>query len=177
MDRATPWLLKALHNLSFTPFLEAIMQDYEVLPRQIVSKEHHIITCFPQICARHWVQCTVELFWHLFTIRDLPPKFGWSFMMIQSRGLSSSILNLPENNKGWKNRFFSVLYEWELPVPNVCTSQYYRHSYIEASEFSKRCTEAIYSEFYEYPIFWLVEDYVATDLEGPNYNMLEKIIP
>lgn len=111
--------IKAPLSFPFSPFLLVFLEHYKVLPGQVGRNAHRIIACFSQIYARHNVSYTMELFNFIFTIWHIPLKHGGGFLMAQSRGHFYSIPDLPDNNKGWKNRIISIKYTWELPVPRA----------------------------------------------------------
>lgn len=68
--------LKAPLTFPFQPFLLGFMKYYGVLPGQISPNAHRTLACFPQICGRHGLPVTLELFWFLFSVWPLSPKHG-----------------------------------------------------------------------------------------------------
>lgn len=73
--------IKVPLTFPFSPFLLSFLKHYRVLPRQIGPNAHSIIACFPQICARHNVPCTIELFNFIFAVRHIPVKHEGGFLM------------------------------------------------------------------------------------------------
>lgn len=74
--------LKAPLTFPFHPFLLGFMKYYGVLPRQISPNRHRILACFPQICGRHGLPVTMELFRYIFSIRPISPKHGGGVLCV-----------------------------------------------------------------------------------------------
>nr|GMD96988.1 Bromodomain adjacent to zinc finger domain 1A [Ipomoea batatas] len=54
--------LKVGLRIPFDPFLVDFVNYYGIVPAQIAPNAHRILACYPQICKRHQVPCTLELF-------------------------------------------------------------------------------------------------------------------
>nr|GMC71101.1 serine/arginine repetitive matrix protein 2-like [Ipomoea batatas] len=164
------------------PFLFPIRSN--LLPPNLLRPPGNIIgsspvkfACFPQICARHGVPCTIELFNFIFAVRHIPVKHGGGFLMAQSRGHFCSIPDLSDNNKGWKNRIVSVKYPWKLPVPRVWSEHYTKHKYPVDTRALKNAVVKISAESYEYWVFRSPKTVKAAHLEPPDYSQPEKYVP
>ncbi|XP_031106713.1 uncharacterized protein LOC116011299 [Ipomoea triloba] len=51
--------LKAGLRIPFDPFLVDFVNYYGIVPGQIAPNAHRILACYPQICKRHQVPCTL----------------------------------------------------------------------------------------------------------------------
>nr|GMC69485.1 uncharacterized protein LOC109159151 [Ipomoea batatas] len=93
------------------------MNYYGIVPSQVAPNGHRILACFPQICARHQVPCTIDLFNFLHLCKDygeeLPPQLRDHS---KSRVVCwKSFRCLPDNNqiKDAVEKISSECYSWD----------------------------------------------------------------
>lgn len=117
--------LKADMHFQFNGFMLWFCNFYGVLSAQITPNAHRILSCFPQICGRHQLPSSIKLFNYLHTVKLGGKKVGSDYVMVQCRQSVSKIDDLPNNNKGWKIKYFKVLLSDHFPpqmrmVLSVC---------------------------------------------------------
>ncbi|XP_019162753.1 PREDICTED: uncharacterized protein LOC109159160 [Ipomoea nil] len=162
----------------FPAILTAFLGYYRVVPAQICPNSHRILACFTQICARHQVACSMELFNYIYQVKVLSPNYGGGFFMMQSREGRCTIAGLPGNNKGWKNRIFSVKYDpWILPVDRVWSTHFRKQVVPEETPLLREAVMRTSSEVHEYRIFRTAESLAAARLPDPVYDLKEKYKP
>lgn len=86
-------------------------------------------------------------------------------------GYHCSLINFPDNNKGWKDQIFSIKYIWMMLVPRVWSVQFAKHVYPVKTRALNNASTKISSEFYNYYIFRTPEEYVATQLQVLKFDM------
>nr|GME15770.1 uncharacterized protein LOC109159160 [Ipomoea batatas] len=91
--------LKAGMRIPLDPFLVGFVNYYGIVPSQVTPNGHRILACFPQICARHQVPCTIDLFNFLHLVKTMGKNCHPSFVIIQCRGLFGKVSGLPDNNQ------------------------------------------------------------------------------
>nr|GMC47028.1 uncharacterized protein LOC109159167 [Ipomoea batatas] len=91
--------LKAGMRIPLDPFLVDFVNYYVIVPSQVTPNGHRILACFPQICARHLVPCTIDLFNFLHLVKTMGKNCHPSFVIIQCRGLFGKVSGLPDNNR------------------------------------------------------------------------------
>ncbi|XP_019162740.1 PREDICTED: uncharacterized protein LOC109159151 [Ipomoea nil] len=154
--------LMAPIEFPFPAILTAFLGYYRVVPAQICPNAHRILACFTQICAQHQVACSMELFNYIY----------------QSREGRCTISGLPRNNKGWKNRIFSVKYDpWILPVDRVWSTHFRKQVVPDETPLLREAVMRTSSEVHEYKIFRTAESLAAARLPELVYELREKYKP
>jgi hypothetical protein len=120
----------------------------------------------------------MELFNYIYQVKVLSGNYGGGFLMIQSREGRCPISGLPGNNKGWKNRIFSVKYDpWILPVDRVWSTHFRKQVVPDETPFLRDAVRRTSSEVHEYKIFRTAESLTAARLPDPVYDLAEKYKP
>ncbi|XP_019162764.1 PREDICTED: uncharacterized protein LOC109159167 [Ipomoea nil] len=170
--------LMAPIEFPFLAILTAFLGYYRVVPAQICPNAHRILACFTQICAQHQVACSMELFNYIYQVKVLSGNYGGGFLMMQSREGRCTISGLPGNNKGWKNRIFSVKYDpWILPVDRVWSTHFRKQVIPDETPLLREAVMRTSSEVHEYKIFRTAESLAAARLPEPVYELREKYKP
>nr|GMC66715.1 predicted protein [Ipomoea batatas] len=150
--------LKAGMRIPLDPFLVDFVNYYGIVPSQVTPNGHRILACFPQICARHQVPCTIDLFNFLHLVKTMGKNCHPSFVIIQCRGLFGKVSGLPDNNHGvpFKN-------EWSRRMRKCVLSP-------ETLEI-KDAVEKISSECYSWDNYHSPEALAAAHLPPSMYGI------
>nr|GMD79949.1 predicted protein [Ipomoea batatas] len=156
--------LKAGMRIPLDPFLVDFVNYYGIVPSQVTPNGHRILACFPQICARHQVPCTIDLFNFLHLVKTMGKNCHPSFVIIQCRRLFGKVSGLPDNNHGvpFKNEWSRRMRKCVLPP--------------ETLEI-KDAVEKISSECYSWDNYHSPEALAAAHLPPPMYGVQRQVVP
>lgn len=66
---------------------------------------------------------SIKLFSYFYTVKLEGKQVGGDYVIVQCRQSVGKIDGLPDNNKGWKNKYFKVLLNDPFPFEREWTSQ------------------------------------------------------
>nr|GMD89964.1 uncharacterized protein LOC109159167 [Ipomoea batatas] len=162
--------LKAGLRIPFDPFLVDFVNYYGIVPGQIAPNAHRILACYPQICKRHQVPCTLELFNFLHLVKCMGKKHRNGFVIIQCRGTAGKVSDLPDNNRRWKEKFLRVRLDGDLPFKNEWSRRMRKCVVPPETPDIHIAVEKIKSECYSWEIYHSAEALDAARLPAPTYE-------
>nr|GME07790.1 uncharacterized protein LOC109159160 [Ipomoea batatas] len=162
--------LKAGLRIPFDPFLVNFVNYYGIVPGQIAPNAHRILACYPQICKRHQVPCTLELFNFLHLVKCMGKNHRSGFVIIQSRGAAGKVSDLPDNNRRWKEKFLRVRLDGDLPFKNEWSRRMRKCVVPPETPEIRIAVEKIKSECYSWEIYHSAEAFDAAQLPAPTYG-------
>nr|GMD19473.1 uncharacterized protein LOC109159160 [Ipomoea batatas] len=162
--------LKAGLRIPFDPFLVDFVNYYGIVPGQIAPNAHRILACYPQICKRHQVPCTLELFNFLHLVKCMGKNHRSGFVIIQSRGTAGKVSDLPDNNRRWKEKFLRVRLDGDLPFKNEWSRRMRKCVVPPETPEIRIAVEKIKSECYSWEIYHSAEAFGAAQLPAPTYG-------
>nr|GME10909.1 uncharacterized protein LOC109159167 [Ipomoea batatas] len=162
--------LKAGLRIPFDPFLVDFVNYYGIVPGQIAPNAHRILACYPQICKRHQVPCTLELFNFLHLVKCMGKNHRSGFVIIQSRGAAGKVSDLPDNNRRWKEKFLRVRLDGDLPFKNEWSRRMRKCVVPPKTPEIRIAVEKIKSECYSWEIYHSAEAFDAAQLPAPTYG-------
>nr|GMD89205.1 uncharacterized protein LOC109159167 [Ipomoea batatas] len=169
--------LKAGMRIPLDPFLVDFMNYYGIVPSQVAPNGHRILACFPQICARHQVPCTIDLFNFLHLVKTMGKNCHPSFVIIQSRGLSGKVSGLPDNNRKWRGKFLRVFLKDGVPFKNEWSHRMRKCVPPPETLEIKDAVEKILSECYSWDNYHSPEALAAAHLPPPMYGVQRQVVP
>nr|GMD73374.1 Bromodomain adjacent to zinc finger domain 1A [Ipomoea batatas] len=169
--------LKAGMRIPLDPFLVDFMNYYGIVPSQVAPNGHRILACFPQICARHQVPCTIDLFNFLHLVKTMGKNCHPSFVIIQSRGLFGKVSGLPDNNRKWRGKFLRVFLKDGVPFKNEWSHRMRKCVPPPETLEIKDAVEKILSECYSWDNYHSPEALAAAHLPPPMYGVQRQVIP
>nr|GMD73321.1 uncharacterized protein LOC109159167 [Ipomoea batatas] len=162
--------LKAGLRIPFDPFLVDFVNYYGIVPGQIAPNAHRILACYPQICKRHQVPCTLELFNFLHLVKCMGKNHRSGFVIIQCRGTAGKVSDLPDNNRRWKEKFLRVRLDGDLPFKNEWSRRMRKCVVLPETPEIRIAVEKIKSECYSWEIYHSAEAFDAAQLPAPTYG-------
>nr|GME09409.1 uncharacterized protein LOC109159167 [Ipomoea batatas] len=162
--------LKAGLRIPFDPFLVDFVNYYGIVPGQIAPNVHRILACYPQICKRHQVPCTLELFNFLHLVKCMGKNHRSGFVIIQCRGTAGKVSDLPDNNRRWKEKFLRVRLDGDLPFKNEWSHRMRKCVVPPETPEIHIAVEKIKSECYSWEIYHSAEAFDAARLPAPTYG-------
>ncbi|XP_031121978.1 uncharacterized protein LOC116025055 [Ipomoea triloba] len=162
--------LKAGLRIPFDPFLVDFVNYYGIVPGQIAPNAHRILACYPQICRRHQVPCTLELFNFLHLVKCMGKNHRNGFVIIQCRGTAGKVSDLPDNNRRWKEKFLRVRLDGDLPFKNEWSRRMRKCVVPPETPEIHIAVEKIKSECYSWEIYHSAEAFDAARLPAPIYG-------
>nr|GLL21859.1 uncharacterized protein LOC109159160 [Ipomoea trifida] len=162
--------LKAGLRIPFDPFLVDFVNYYGIVPGQIAPNAHRILACYPQICKRHQVPCTLELFNFLHLVKCMGKNHRSGFVIIQCRGTAGKVSDLPDNNRRWKEKFLWVRLDGDLPFKNEWSRRMRKCVVPPETPEIHIAVEKIKSECYSWEIYHSAEAFDAAQLPAPTYG-------
>nr|GMD28893.1 uncharacterized protein LOC109159160 [Ipomoea batatas] len=169
--------LKAGMRIPLDHFLVDFMNYYGIVPSQVAPNGHRILACFPQICARHQVPCTIDLFNFLHLVKTMGKNCHPSFVIIQSRGLFGKVSGLPDNNRKWRGKFLRVFLKDGVPFKNEWSHRMRKCVPPPETLEIKDAVEKISSEFYSWDNYHSPEALAAAHLPPPMYGVQRQVVP
>nr|GMD47888.1 uncharacterized protein LOC109159160 [Ipomoea batatas] len=169
--------LKAGMRIPLDPFLVDFMNYYGIVPSQVAPNGHRILACFPQICARHQVPCTIDLFNFLHLVKTMGKNYHPSFVIIQCRGLFGKVSGLPDNNRKWRGKFLRVFLKDGVPFKNEWSRRMRKCVLPPETLEIKDAVEKISSECYSWDNYHSPEALAATHLPPPMYGVQRQVVP
>nr|GMC95287.1 Bromodomain adjacent to zinc finger domain 1A [Ipomoea batatas] len=169
--------LKAGMRIPLDPFLVDFMNYYGIVPSQVAPNGHRILACFPQICARHQVPCTIDLFNFLHLVKTMGKNCHPSFVIIQSRGLFGKVSGLPDNNRKWRGKFLRVFLKDGVPFKNEWSHRMRKCVPPPETLEIKDVVEKILSECYSWDNYHSPEALAAAHLPPPMYGVQRQVVP
>nr|GMD55182.1 uncharacterized protein LOC109159167 [Ipomoea batatas] len=162
--------LKAGLRIPFDPFLVDFVNYYSIVPGQIAPNAHRILACYPQICKRHQVPCTLELFNFLHLVKCMGKNHRSGFVIIQCRGTAGKVSDLPDNNRRWKEKFLRVRLDGDLPFKNEWSRRMRKCVVPPDTPEIHTAVEKIKSECYSWEIYYSAEAFDAAQLPALTYG-------
>nr|GMC82369.1 uncharacterized protein LOC109159160 [Ipomoea batatas] len=169
--------LKAGMRIPLDHFLVDFMNYYGIVPSQVAPNGHRILACFPQICARHQVPCTIDLFNFLHLVKTMGKNCHLSFVIIQSRGLFGKVSGLPDNNRKWRGKFLRVFLKDGVPFKNEWSHRMRKCVPPPETLEIKDAVEKISSECYSWDNYHSPEALAAAHLPPPMYGVQRQVVP
>nr|GMC56390.1 uncharacterized protein LOC109159160 [Ipomoea batatas] len=169
--------LKAGMRIPLDHFLVDFMNYYGIVPSQVAPNGHRILACFPQICARHQVPCTIDLFNFLHLVKTMGKNCHPSFVIIQSRGLFGKVSGLPDNNRKWRGKFLRVFLKDGVPFKNEWSHRMRKCVPPPETLEIKDAVEKISSECYSWDNYHSPEALAAAHLPPPMYGVQRQVVP
>nr|GMC73676.1 Bromodomain adjacent to zinc finger domain 1A [Ipomoea batatas] len=169
--------LKAGMRIPLDPFLVDFVNYYGIVPSQVTPNGHRILACFPQICARHQVPCTIDLFNFLHLVKTMGKNFHPSFVIIQCRGLFGKVSGLPDNNRKWRGKFLRVFLKDGVPFKNEWSRRMRKCVLPPETLEIKDAVEKISSECYSWDNYHSPEALAAAHLPPPMYGIQRQVVP
>nr|GMD76348.1 uncharacterized protein LOC109159160 [Ipomoea batatas] len=169
--------LKAGMRIPLDPFLVDFVNYYGIVPSQVTPNGHRILACFPQICARHQVPCTIDLFNFLHLVKTMGKNCHPSFVIIQCRGLFGKISGLPDNNRKWRGKFLRVFLKDGVPFKNEWSRRMRKCVLPPETLEIKDAVEKISSECYSWDNYHSPEALAAAHLPPPMYGIQRQVVP
>nr|GME10141.1 uncharacterized protein LOC109159167 [Ipomoea batatas] len=169
--------LKAGMRIPLDPFLVDFMNYYGIVPSQVAPNGHRILACFPQICARHQVPCTIDLFNFLHLVKTMGKNYHPSFVIIQCRGLFGKVFGLPDNNRKWRGKFLRVFLKEGVPFKNEWSRRMRKCVLPPETLEIKDAVEKISSECYSWDNYHSPEALAAAHLPPPMYGVQRQVVP
>nr|GMC94252.1 Bromodomain adjacent to zinc finger domain 1A [Ipomoea batatas] len=169
--------LKAGMRIPLDHFLVDFMNYYGIVPSQVAPNGHRILACFPQICARHQVPCTIDLFNFLHLVKTMGKNCHPSFVIIQSRGLFGKVSGLPDNNRKWRGKFLRVFLKDGVPFKNEWSHRMRKCVPPPETLEIKDAVEKISSECYSWDNYHSPEALAAAHLPPPMYRVQRQVVP
>nr|GMD83357.1 uncharacterized protein LOC109159167 [Ipomoea batatas] len=169
--------LKAGMRIPLDHFLVDFMNYYGIVPSQVAPNGHRILACFPQICARHQVPCTIDLFNFLHLVKTMGKNCHPSFVIIQSRGLFGKVSGLPDNNRKWRGKFLRVFLKDGVPFKNEWSHRMRKCVPPPETLEIKDAVEKISSECYSWDNYHSPEALAAVHLPPPMYGVQRHVVP
>nr|GME18814.1 uncharacterized protein LOC109159167 [Ipomoea batatas] len=169
--------LKAGMRIPLDRFLVDFMNYYGIVPSQVAPNGHRILACFPQICARHQVPCTIDLFNFLHLVKTMGKNCHPSFVIIQSRGLFGKVSGLPDNNRKWRGKFLRVFLKDGVPFKNEWSHRMRKCVPPPETLEIKDAVEKISSECYSWDNYHSPEALAAAHLPPPMYGVQRQVVP
>lgn len=168
--------LKGGLRFPLDPFFVKFVNYYGIVPGQIAPDGHRILACFQQICRRHHVPCTVELFNFLHLVKPMGKNNGSDFIMIQSPGVIGKISDLPDNHRRWRNKFLRVRLDDEPPFTNVWSEQMRKCVSPRETSLIRTAMQRISSESYTWENFNSPNALKSARLPPPSYEATDQNI-
>nr|GMD79583.1 uncharacterized protein LOC109159160 [Ipomoea batatas] len=162
--------LKAGLRIPFDPFLVDFVNYYGIVPGQIAPNAHRILACYPQICKRHQVPCTLKLFNFLHLVKCTGKNHRSGFVIIQCRGTAGKVSDLPDNNRRWKEKFLRVRLDGDLPFKNEWSRRMRKCVVPPETPEIHIAVEKIKSECYSWEIYHSAEAFDAAQLPALTYG-------
>nr|GMD66705.1 Bromodomain adjacent to zinc finger domain 1A [Ipomoea batatas] len=169
--------LKAGMRIPLDHFLVDFMNYYGIVPSQVAPNGHRILACFPQICARHQVPCTIDLFNFLHLVKTMGKNCHPSFVIIQSRGLFGKVSGLPDNNRKWRGKFLRVFLKDGVPFKNEWSHRMRKCVPPPETLEIKDAVEKISSECYSWDNYHSPKALAAAHLPPPMYGVQRQVVP
>nr|GMD33341.1 uncharacterized protein LOC109159167 [Ipomoea batatas] len=169
--------LKAGMRIPLDPFLVDFVNYYGIVPSQVTPNGHRILACFPQICARHQVPCTIDLFNFLHLVKTMGKNCHPSFVIIQCRGLFGKVSGLPDNNRKWRGKFLRVFLKDGVPFKNEWSRRMRKCVLPPETLEIKDAVEKISSECYSWDNYHSPEALAAAHLPPPMYGIQRQVVP
>nr|GME21362.1 uncharacterized protein LOC109159160 [Ipomoea batatas] len=169
--------LKAGMRIPLDRFLVDFMNYYGIVSSQVAPNGHRILACFPQICARHQVPCTIDLFNFLHLVKTMGKNCHPSFVIIQSRGLFGKVSGLPDNNRKWRGKFLRVFLKDGVPFKNEWSHRMRKCVPPPETLEIKDAVEKISSECYSWDNYHSPEALAAAHLPPPMYGAQRQVVP
>ncbi|XP_031124350.1 uncharacterized protein LOC116027063 [Ipomoea triloba] len=169
--------LKAGMRIPLDPFLVDFVNYYGIVPSQVAPNGHRILACFPQICARHQVPCTIDLFNFLHLVKTMGKNCHPSFVIIQCRGLFGKVSGLPDNNRKWRGKFLRVFLKDGVPFKNEWSRRMRKCVLPPETLEIKDAVEKISSECYSWDNYHSPEALAAAHLPPPMYGVQRQVVP
>nr|GMC80715.1 Bromodomain adjacent to zinc finger domain 1A [Ipomoea batatas] len=169
--------LKAGMRIPLDPFLVDFVNYYGIVPSQVAPNGHRILACFPQICARHQVPCTIDLFNFLHLVKTMGKNCHPSFVIIQCRGLFGRVSGLPDNNRKWRGKFLRVFLKDGVPFKNEWSRRMRKCVLPPETLEIKDAVEKISSECYSWDNYHSPEALAAAHLPPPMYGIQRQVVP
>nr|GMC62740.1 probable calcium-binding protein CML36 [Ipomoea batatas] len=169
--------LKAGMRIPLDHFLVDFMNYYGIVPSQVAPNGHRILACFPQICARHQVPYTIDLFNFLHLVKTMGKNCHPSFVIIQSRGLFGKVSGLPDNNRKWRGKFLRVFLKDGVPFKNEWSHRMRKCVPPPETLEIKDAVEKISSECYSWDNYHSPEALAAAHLPPPMYGVQRQVVP
>nr|GME06354.1 Bromodomain adjacent to zinc finger domain 1A [Ipomoea batatas] len=169
--------LKAGMRIPLDPFLVDFVNYYGIVPSQVTPNGHRILACFPQICTRHQVPCTIDLFNFLHLVKTMGKNCHPSFVIIQCRGLFGKVSGLPDNNRKWRGKFLRVFLKDGVAFKNEWSRRMRKCVLPPETLEIKDAVEKISSECYSWDNYHSPEALVAAHLPPPMYGIQRQVVP
>nr|GMC84426.1 uncharacterized protein LOC109159167 [Ipomoea batatas] len=169
--------LKAGMRIPLDPFLVDFVNYYGIVPSQVAPNGHRILACFPQICARHQVPCTIDLFNFLHLVKTMGKNCHPSFVIIQCRGLFGKVSGLPDNNRKSRGKFLRVFLKDGVPFKNEWSRRMRKCVLPPETLEIKDAVEKISSECYSWDNYHSPEALAAAHLPPPMYGVQRQVVP
>nr|GME08292.1 Bromodomain adjacent to zinc finger domain 1A [Ipomoea batatas] len=169
--------LKAGMRIPLDLFLVDFVNYYGIVPSQVTPNGHRILACFPQICARHQVPCTIDLFNFLHLVKTMGKNCHPSFVIIQCRGLFGKVSGLPDNNRKWRGKFLRVFLKDGVPFKNEWSRRMRKCVLPPETLEIKDAVEKISSECYSWDNYHSPEALAAAHLPPPMYGIQRQVVP
>nr|GMC56853.1 Bromodomain adjacent to zinc finger domain 1A [Ipomoea batatas] len=169
--------LKAGMRIPLDIFLVDFVNYYGIVPSQVTPNGHRILACFPQICARHQVPCTIDLFNFLHLVKTMGKNCHPSFVIIQCRGLFGKVSGLPDNNRKWRGKFLRVFLKDGVPFKNEWSRRMRKCVLPPETLEIKDAVEKISSECYSWDNYHSPEALAAAHLPPPMYGIQRQVVP
>nr|GMD68129.1 Bromodomain adjacent to zinc finger domain 1A [Ipomoea batatas] len=169
--------LKVGMRIPLDPFLVDFVNYYGIVPSQVTPNGHRILACFPQICARHQVPCTIDLFNFLHLVKTMGKNCHPSFVIIQCRGLFGKVSGLPDNNRKWRGKFLRVFLKDGVPLKNEWSRRMRKCVLPPETLEIKDAVEKISSECYSWDNYHSPEALAAAHLPPPMYGIQRQVVP
>nr|GMD33624.1 uncharacterized protein LOC109159160 [Ipomoea batatas] len=169
--------LKAGMRIPLDHFLVDFVNYYGIVPSQVAPNGHRILACFPQICARHQVPCTIDLFNFLHLVKIMGKNCHPSFVIIQCRGLFGKVSGLPDNNRKWRGKFLRVFLKDGVPFKNEWSRRMRKCVLPPETLEIKDAVEKISSECYSWDNYHSPEALAAAHLPPPMYGVQRQVVP
>lgn len=166
--------VKAGLRFPLMDFIVAFCKFYGVLPAQITPNAHRILACVPQICRRHRLPSSIKLFNFLYTVKLGGKKTGGDYVMVQCRQSVGKIDGLPDNNKGWKGKFFKVRLDDAFPFDRVWLSQVCKCKQPAETSGLKEAFRWIGSESYDWDTYHSPDALLDAGLDRPSWEIAEE---
>nr|GMD43232.1 uncharacterized protein LOC109159160 [Ipomoea batatas] len=169
--------LKAGMRIPLDPFLVDFVNYYGIVLSQVTPNGHRILACFPQICARHQVPCTIDLFNFLHLVKTMGKNCHPSFVIIQCRGLFGKVSGLPDNNRKWRGKFLRVFLKDGVPFKNEWSRRMRKCVLPPETLEIKDAVEKISSECYSWDNYHSPEALATAHLPPPMYGIQRQVVP
>nr|GMD92184.1 uncharacterized protein LOC109159160 [Ipomoea batatas] len=169
--------LKAGMRIPLDHFLVDFVNYYGIVPSQVTPNGHRILACFPQICARHQVPCTIDMFNFLHLVKTMGKNCHPSFVIIQCRGLFGKVSGLPDNNRKWRGKFLRVFLKDGVPFKNEWSRRMRKCVLPPETLEIKDAVEKISSECYSWDNYHSPEALAAAHLPPPMYGIQRQVAP